>query len=145
MYSLSATIRAHINSFYFHQSKAMEMSCFTIFYLVIKCPILLKYVSHLFAKNDECPSPSLTQLSVIVNNLIPGNVCTKECFFLCLILQGWLLCDSIVQTGWLPLFNSVIPVSQCDSLTLKKHFYVFSMIFHSFSHPILFHPEFLSP
>ena len=70
--SLSATIKAHINSFHFHQSKAMKMSCFTIFYLVITCLILLKYVSHLFAKNDKCPSSSLTQLSVIVNNLIPS-------------------------------------------------------------------------
>lgn len=134
----------------------MKMSCFTIFYLVIKCPIPLVsytilYVSHSFAKNDECPSSSLIRLSLIVNNLIPVNVCTKECFFLCSIPHGWLLHDSRARTGWLPPFkSSVIPVSRCDSLMLKNismcsawsstHFHIL-FCFTLSSFPLKFSPE----
>ena len=116
------------------------MSCFTVIYLVIKCHVLLIYINHLFAKNNGCPSfSSLTQSSVIVYTFIPVNVCTKECFFLCLILHtnGWLLYNFITQAGWLPLFkSSVVPVSQSDSLlSYEKAFSCINMIFHSFSHP----------
>lgn len=51
---LSETMKVYINSFNFHQSKPIKMSCFIVFHLVIQCPVLLIYINHLFAKNNGC-------------------------------------------------------------------------------------------
>lgn len=115
------------------------MSCFTVFYLVIKCHVLLIYINHLFAKNNGCPSfSSLTQSSVIVYTF--QLMCALRSVSFCLILHtnGWLLYNFITQADWLPLFkSSVVPVSQSDSLlSHEKAFSCINMIFHWFSHPI---------